>query len=33
VVATARAVAEVREVAYPELEALVEDNARRAFGW
>jgi TatD DNase family protein len=33
VVATARSVAEVREVEYPELEALVEDNARRAFGW
>jgi TatD DNase family protein len=33
VVATARAVAEVREAGYSELETLVEDNARRAFGW
>jgi TatD DNase family protein len=33
VVATAAAVAEERGVEYEALEALVEENARRAFGW
>jgi TatD DNase family protein len=33
VVDTARVVAEVRGVAYEELEATVEANARRVFGW
>ena len=33
VVATAQRVAEVREIPYDELEALVESNAARAFRW
>jgi TatD DNase family protein len=33
VVDTARVVAEARGVSYEELEAQVEANARRAFGW
>jgi TatD DNase family protein len=33
VVATAEAVAEVRRVSYAELEATVEANAQRVFGW
>ena len=33
VVATAEAVAEVRGVGYAELEATVEANAARVFGW
>jgi TatD DNase family protein len=33
VVATAERLAEVRGVSYPELEATVEANARRVFGW
>jgi TatD DNase family protein len=33
VVATARTLAELREIGYEELEALVEANAARAFGW
>jgi TatD DNase family protein len=33
VVATAEAVAEVRGVSYPQLEATVEANAARVFGW
>jgi TatD DNase family protein len=33
VVATAQVVAEARGVSYEELEATVEANARRAFGW
>ncbi len=33
VVATAETVAEVRGVPYPELEAIVEANAARVFGW
>ena len=33
VVATAEALAEVRGVPYPELEATVEANAARVFGW
>jgi len=33
VVATAERLAEVRGVTYPELEATVEANAARAFGW
>jgi TatD DNase family protein len=33
VVATAEALAEVRGVGYPELEATVEANAARLFGW
>jgi TatD DNase family protein len=33
VVATAEAVAEVRGVPYAELEATVEANAARLFGW
>ena len=33
VVATARAVAETRGATYEQLERLVEENARRAFGW
>jgi TatD DNase family protein len=33
VVATARAVAEAREVGYEQLERAVEANAERAFGW
>ena len=33
VVATAEAVAEVRGVPYAELEAIVEANAARVFGW
>ena len=32
-VATAEAVAEVRGVGYAELEATVEANAARVFGW
>jgi TatD DNase family protein len=33
VVDTAAVLAEVRGIEYPEVERLVEDNARRAFGW
>ena len=33
VVATAEALAEVRGVSYAELEATVEANAARVFGW
>jgi TatD DNase family protein len=33
VVATATAVAELRDTAYEQLEAAIEANARRAFGW
>jgi TatD DNase family protein len=33
VVATAEALAEVRGVSYPELEAMVEANAAQVFGW
>ena len=33
VVATAEALAEVRGASYPELEAIVEANAARVFGW
>jgi TatD DNase family protein len=33
VVATAEQLAEVRGVSYPELEATVEANASRVFGW
>ena len=33
VVATAEHLAEVRGVSYPELEATVEANAARVFGW
>jgi TatD DNase family protein len=33
VVETARAVAEVREIPYEELERIVEANARALFGW
>jgi TatD DNase family protein len=33
VVATAEYLAELREVSYPQLEATVEENARRVFGW
>jgi Tat protein secretion system quality control protein TatD with DNase activity len=33
VVATAERLAEVRDVAYGELERTVEQNAARAFGW
>ena len=33
VVHTARLVAEARGLSYDELEALVEDNAARLFGW
>lgn len=33
VVATAERLAEVRDVSYPELEATVEANAARVFGW
>jgi len=33
VIATAEALAECRDVGYPQLEALVEANAARVFGW
>ena len=33
VVATAETLAEVRGVSYAELEAIVEANAARVFGW
>ncbi len=33
VVATAEQLAEVRGVSYPALEAIVEANAERVFGW
>ena len=33
VIATAERLAELRDVSYPELEAMVEANAARVFGW